>query len=220
MNTLFKLLLDFARLSEAQFGEKARVIVTALTTEPMLTLVPNPIPATFPSRTVLTDKLTSYEDAVQAAMDGSKTAIKARQDERAEFEQLLKDFAPHLETTAKAADNIDILMLSGYDLRRPVVRPLANGVPSAPVIFLRRGNVSGSIIARVKPLLDNVSSYEGEYAVSPNGEANYTGRIIATAGSRITFTDLELAKVHQFRVRGIGAKGPGDWSKPVSIIVT
>ena len=45
MNTLFKLMLTFLYWGEARFGQKAEFIVTSVTTEPMLTLVPDPFPA-------------------------------------------------------------------------------------------------------------------------------------------------------------------------------
>jgi len=214
---LYKLLLTFVHFPEAPFGAKAELIVTALTTEPMLTLVPEPIPLIYPQRPALVASLATYKASVVAAADGSKSALTQRREDRAALAQLLKDFAPHLEATARAAKNITILELSGYDLRRPVVHPTTNGVPVAPVVFPRRGKVSRSVITRVKPLLPNAGTYEGEYAV---GDGAYQGRITCNAGSRITFTDLELGKLHNFRVRGIGSKGPGDWSDPVGIIVT
>ena len=51
---MFKLLIAFARLSFADLLLKAQGIKVALTSEPALTLFPNPWPAVYPSRTALT----------------------------------------------------------------------------------------------------------------------------------------------------------------------
>lgn len=216
----FKVVFDFIGLGEPRFGDKVRFIVTCLTTAPMTELLPDPIPAPFPARTALQTALTNYEATADAAKD-SIAAKKIRKQNRAILEQLLKKFAPHVETTAEAANNYDILTKSGYTLRHPIVKPTSNGIPPAPLITAKRGKISGSVQVRVKPLLHGVGSYEGQFTV---GEAAADGSfqpgVISKNGSRITFTDLEVAKLHHLRVRGIGSKGPGDWSEPYSIIVT
>jgi len=217
---LFKVVFDFINLGFPKFGDKARFIVTCLTTEPMLTLVPNPFPPGIPTRPAMLTALSDYETAADAAKD-SKAAKKDRDKKRDILTGMLKDFAPHLETTAKAAGDITILSKSGYNLRRPTVQSLTNGTPPQPVITLKRGKVSGSVIARAKPLLPHVTTYEGQYAVGESSaEANFKPGTISVTGSRITYTGLEVAKLHQIRVRGIGTTGPGDWSSPASIIVT
>jgi hypothetical protein len=221
MNAVYKLVLNFLRWGEARFGTKAEQIITAMTTEPMLTLVPNPLPATVSTRAAALTALANYKASALVAADGSKTAIKDRDQKRLIVEDILRKWAPVLELAAAAANDITILEQSQYDLRQPAVNPSTNGVPPAPVIFVTRGKVSGSVLVRVKPVLPRVDTYEAQYAIGDSvAEANFTGRQIAKTGSRIEFVDLELAKTHRFRVRGIGSKGPGDWSDAVSIIVT
>jgi len=221
MDILFKLKLDFVNRSEAVFGTKAEFIVTSMTTEPMLTLVPNPLPAAVSTRVEAIAALADYKAAALVAADGSRTAIKDRDQKRAILEGILQDWAPHLELTAKKAGDITILEQSQYVPRQPSVKLTRNGVPDAPIITVKRGTVSGSVVARAKPLLPHVNTYEGEYAVGDSvADANFHPGVIAVAGSRIMFTGLEVAKLHQIRVRGIGSTGPGDWSDLASIIVT
>ncbi len=218
---LFKLLLNLLRWGEPRFGTKAELIVTSMTTEPMLTLVPDPLPATVATRVFALAALADYKTAAQAADDGGASAIKDRDQKRAIVEGVLTDWAPVVELAAKAANDLTILTQSGYDLRKPIVTPSSNGIPPAPIIALKRGQVSGSVVARAKPLLNSTGSYEGQYAVGdPMVEANFKPGVIAVTGSRVTFTGLAVATLHHIRVRGIGSKGAGDWSDHASIIVT
>lgn len=218
MKDPFKVRTDFSRYGETAFGAKAVAIVTAITTEPLLTLMPNPLPPLCPTRAALTAGLTAYQTAASVAADGSKAAILRRIDRRDELTAMLKDFAPHLEQAAKAAGDVSVLEESGYELRQPTAHGNSNGVPPAPLITLKRGKVSGTVVARVKPLLRHTDAYEAEYAVGES--TSFTGRVTSTTGSRITLVGLEVAKLHQVRVRGVGSRGPGDWSDPVGIVVT
>ena len=218
----FKLLLNFIYWGEARFSVKAEQIITAMTTAPMLTLVPDPLPATVAPRADAVQALADYKTAAKAAADGSKAAIKDRDAKRAILVAILTAWAAALELAAKKAGDLTILTMSGYDLRKPSIPGSgANGAPPAPVIVVKRAAVSGSVLVRVKPKLKGVDTYEGQYAVGdPTVEANFKGNLIPKTGTRILFTDLELAKLHQFRVRGYGKGGPGDWSDPVGMIVT
>src|SRR5439155_9883361 len=80
MDTLYKLLLDFLNWGEPRFGTKAETIVTAMTTEPMLTLVADPLPAAVPTRAAGQQALADYKAAAQLAEDGSKSAIADRKE--------------------------------------------------------------------------------------------------------------------------------------------
>jgi hypothetical protein len=216
----FKVIIDYSNLGNPRYLDKARFIVTCVTTEPLLTLVPDPFPVGIPSRVAMLAALANFQTSFDLAKD-SKAAKLDRENKRAILDQMLKDFAPHLVTAAKAANDITMLEKSGYDLARPVVQSLTNGIPAAPVITVKRGKVAGSVVARVKPLFRNIKSWEGQFAVGDStANDGFKPGVISVTGSRITFTELELAKRHQIRVRGIGSHGPGDWSIPAGIIVT
>jgi len=216
----FKVIIYFDKWGEPRFREKAKFIVTALITEPLRTLMPDPLPRGCPTRAAMVTALSIYEAAADAAQD-LHSAIKDRIQKRGILAQMLKDFAPHLEATAKAANDLTILLRCGYDLRRPNTRIPSNGIPPAPIITVKDGPVSGSAVIRVQPLLRGVGSYQAESAVgNPTVDDNFKPRVISLTGSRIMLSKLEIAKLHHFRVRGVGRGGPGDWSAPVSIIVT
>jgi len=192
------------------------LFVGRVTKEPLLTLLPDPLPRGCPTRAELRAGLTAYSAAMHKAMDGSRSAIKDRIMKRDRLARMLKDIAPYLERTARAANDLTILIRSGFDLQRPNTRTPSTGIPPAPIITIQDGPISGSVIIHVKPLLRGVGSYQAEDAV---GDSNFTGTITLLTGSRIMLTGLAIAQWHHFRVRGIGTQGPGDWSDPIRRIV-
>src|SRR5580765_7052839 len=109
MDILFKLKLDFVGWGESRFSTKAEFIVTSMTTEPMLTRVPDPFPAAVPARAAGTTALSDYKAAALLADDGSKAAIADRNQKRLILEGVLLDWAPYLELVAKNANDITIL---------------------------------------------------------------------------------------------------------------
>jgi hypothetical protein len=217
----FKVIITFNRVGEANFSTQAQRIVTCLTSEPMLTLVPESLPRYGYSRAELQQTLDDYLDAAYRAKD-SKSAIQERIEVRAALEQSLKTWGVRLELAAKAAKDITILVRSGYDLRRPSVKHKYNGIPAAPVITVKRGPVSGTVRIRVNPLLPEAFVYDAEYAVGPTRENAQFQKGVSTCltGSRIPLKGLAVAQWHHFRVRGWGTQGPGDWSNVISFVVT
>src|SRR5947207_2803182 len=67
---IFKLLVGFEPLSFDALLGKAQRIKVALTSEPALTLLPDPWPASYPSRAEITAGYTGYESGYDAAVDG------------------------------------------------------------------------------------------------------------------------------------------------------
>ena len=125
---LYGLNCGFSNFGDPRFRDKARFIVTCVTTEPMLTLVPEPTPALYPTRLDLTTALAAYEAAANAAKD-SLIAKKDRNNKRAVLERLLKDFAPVVVAAAKTANDITILSKSGYTVRHGNGKVVANNAP-------------------------------------------------------------------------------------------
>src|SRR5512135_31410 len=85
---IFKLLVDFLYWGEPRFALKAETIVTSMTTAPMTTLVPDPLPAAVPTRAAAQTALTDYKAAAVVAEDRSKVAIADRNQKRAIVEQI------------------------------------------------------------------------------------------------------------------------------------
>ncbi len=218
MYAVFKLLLSFLYWGEVRFKDKAKHIVTSMTTEPMLTLVPNPFPADVPTRASALTAMSEYEAAAQLAKDGSKSAINARNDKRAIVEGILEDWAPFLEFTAQKAGDINILQQSGYDLRQPnqpVPQPVA-----APEFKVYRNGFSGKIYGRC-PAVDGATGYEGQICIGTDtAEANWRKAFFSSGCKNLVFDGLTPGQVYTFRLRALGRDGWSAWSNIAQLMAT
>lgn len=210
MDTLFKLSLDFVNWGEPRFGTKADVIVTSMTTEPMLTLVPDPLPAPLPARADVQTALDDYKAAAVLADDGSKTAIADRNQKRVILEQALKDWAPYLELVAKNADDITILEQSGYDVRQPI-QPVPQPV-AAPELKVFRNGYSGEIHGRAKKVT-GAMGYEGQVCTGTDTqEPNWRTAFFTSGATKLKYDGLTPGQMYSFRLRALGRDGWGPWS--------
>jgi hypothetical protein len=213
---MFKLLIGFEKLGQAEFLARAQGIKVALTSEPALTLIPDPWPASYPSRTALTTAYTEFETAFDASHDGGRTALDTRDMKRVALTGKLKDAAPYFEAVAKTANDITILDATGYTRRQPSV-PSPQPLP-APELKLKRSTLSGVIFAKASPV-NGAGSYETQRCTGdPAVEANWTNSLITTAALRIELTGLTPGQLYYVRCRAIGGNGPGAWSDVASLM--
>jgi hypothetical protein len=215
---IFKLIITFAKLSFGEFLAKAQRIKVALTSEPALTLFPDPWPATYPSRAQLVAAYTAYETAYDAAGDGGKTARDARDQKRRDLEKVLRDVAPYFEVVAKAANDITVLDATGYDRRQPPV-PAPNPLP-APGLKLSRNGMSGLLVASADRIRGG-DSYEAQLCTGdPANEENWKHAVTSTRCRDIQLTGLTPGRLYYVRLRAVGGRGPGAWSDIAQMMAT
>ena len=210
MDTLFKLLLDFLNWGEPRFGTKAETIVTAMTTEPMLTLVADPLPAAVPTRVFGLAALADYKAAALLADGGDRAAIADRKEKRAVTEEILKDWAPVLELAAKTAGSIAILENSGYDLRQPP-QPRPQPLP-APELKVFRNGLSGEIDGRGTPITGGLC-YEGQFCLGTDTQTGtWQPAFFTSRPSKLKYGGLTPGQMYSFRLRALGRDGWSPWS--------
>jgi len=210
MDILYKLLLNFLRWGEAQFRTKAETIVTAMTTEPMLTLVPDPLPTTVMTRVAMQTALTNYKDAAQLAEGGDRAAIIARNEQRAILAGGLKDWALYLEFLAKTTQTIAILTQSGFDLRQPP-QPVPQPLP-APELKVARNGFSNEVHGQSKAL-DGALGYEGQVCTGTDTqEPNWRTSFFTSGVTKLNYVGLTPGQMYSFRLRALGRDGWGPWS--------
>lgn len=215
---LFKLMLDFVYWGEARFGTKADLIVNNMTTAPMTTLVPDPLPASVPTRAAATTALTEYKAAAQLAADGSKSAIADRNQKRVILEGILADWVPFLEFTAQSADDITILEKSGYDVRQPK-QPIPQPV-AAPDLKVFRNGFSGEIHGRCKAV-PGATGYEGQICIGTDTkEENWRKAFFSSGCTNLVFDGLTPGQMYTFRLRALGRDGWGPWSDIAQLMAT
>ena len=218
MTTPFKLIIRFEDLGQPRFLTKTDHIIHSLTSGPALELLPEPWPASCPSRVQLVSAHDAYAKAQMAADDGGHSARSARNEARDILTRLLKNAACYFEMTAKMANNIMILVATGYDLRRP-----GQATPDwldAPHISARRGPLSGVLIVRGQRLR-GARLYETQYCSGdPGVAANWQHGVTTTGCLHIELKGLTPGQIYFVRVCGIGRRGPGAWSNTVNLMAT
>jgi hypothetical protein len=210
-------MLNFFRYGEPRFTAKVDYIVESLTTEPMLTLVPDPWPAAIPTRMQIQTAATEYKAAKLKAENGLKADIDVRIAKRTVLEDYLRRVIPHLESVAVAANDLSILDSSGFDRRQPAVQPSPmNGTLPAPDFKVVRGTLSGTLIGSAKGVK---GVFEGQMTTAdPLVDANFKTAVISKRATHILFPNATPGVMHHTRLRGIGSNGPGAWSEVYSII--
>ena len=216
----FKLLLNFYRWGQPRYYDKVQHIVTSLTTEPLLTLVPAPWLPPYPSRATLKSAFQKYEAAMLLANTGLKWAITGRDNKRAVLQDLLVRVAVHLELAAKDANDLSLLERTGFDRQRPIVRHPITGTLPAPAFRVQQGPLSGTLRGDTKRLGPDIT-YEGQLATGDRTvNANYKTIVVSTRARGILFPGLTPGQLYHLRLRAHGRKGPSPWSQIISRYAT
>jgi hypothetical protein len=209
-----KLIVQFARLSEAQFQAKADVIIGSLTAHPRF---PEPWPAPAPTTATLSTALENYRRAVRDCGTRDILKIDQRNVAREGLTEMLKKLAQYLEFIAQG--DMGMLTTTGFDLRRENSRPSTDKLPAPEGLKLLHGENGGSIDVRIRRL-SGAGSYEVQVTQGdPMLDASWKHVLTSTASTGITLNDLPPKQTLWVRVRGVSSNGGGRWSEPVSIFV-
>jgi hypothetical protein len=209
-----KLIVNFDRMSEADFLTKSELINTSLTGNVNF---PLPWPAQVPAPAVLAPAFSGYQSAYNAAVGGDSAKITLRIAARDTLTTILKKIAPYLELIA--AGSVPMLQTSGYDLRQDITHTPAGALLAAPTgLTLARGTMTGVLVVSADALA-GAGSFEVQMTTGdPTVEANWAAAGTFMHCSNIQLTGLTPGKMYSVRLRGIGTNGPGAWSPAVSLM--
>jgi len=210
-----KLITTFERLSEADFLAKAGTIVTGLTANSHF---PEPWVAQVPTLEQLTIAYKTYEDCYHASLSHDNIKINLRHAARDALTTELKRLIPYLEIVAQG--DVNVLLTTGYDLRKDLAYGSNIGILSAPEDFrVVQGTLSGSLDVHIAKL-SGAGSYEVQIAqTDPANEVNWRHALSSINSSHILLGGLAIAQIYWVRVRGIGVAGSGAWTDPIMIVV-
>ena len=210
-----KLIVAFDRLSDADFITKSGTIVAALTGN---VNYPEPWLPQIASLVELTNALADYEVAYHGALSKDILKVSHRESSRLALTDILKKMAPYLEVVAQG--NIDVLVTTGYDLRRDTTHASSFDPLPAPADFkVLLGDFSGSLDIKISRLL-GAASYDVQITqLDPTVEANWAHTATSKTSSHIQLTGLTPGQSYWLRMRGIGTNGVGLWTEPLNIMV-
>jgi hypothetical protein len=197
----------FGKLTHSQLVLKAQLIASSLSQGLGLRYFPAPVPTVAD----LESAIDAFTQALGMENSSAVTALRAKC--RQDLIDVLKKLAANLSLTADG--DLTKLAATGFDVRKRPTRSYE--LPAKPVDFeVRHTGISGEARGTCKPV-SNAVSYEVEFALSPDGPWIRGG--VFTSSQKLMFSGLERGRDYFFRVRVIGATGPGPWSDISSIMV-
>ena len=166
-------------------------------------------------------RLAAGIERLQKADDDAQTRdmqkVAYRDKVRDELSAILKRVAMHVELAANGDGSM--LQDSGFEVSTEKQGRPRNGNPlPAPVLTLKHGPVSGTLIAHAKPV-PGAASYEFHITdADPTVHGNFTPFGTFAHGTNVSIPGRTPGQTYSVIARCIGTAGPGAWSAPFSII--
>lgn len=210
---------NFRNLSNTDIIVKVGAIADALTNHPGF---PLPWPDVVPDPDRLKELVAGFKNAVNAAANGDRQKISERALSRAELVQSTTLTAQYLVMKSIKERDLGRLFNTGFDLKKRTYNRSAssNAILSSPANFsVKHGPLSGTLIAK-SSRVPGAATYELHMCQGdPTVEESWTTLGHFVHCSRMEVKDLEPGKRFNFRVRCLGANGPGPWSSIFSLMV-
>jgi hypothetical protein len=175
-------------------------------------LTGNPsFPTIVPSLVTLTAAIADLQTAETATLTRLKGAVITRNEKKTALVQLLQQLKGQIQTTADAnvENGASIIASTGVAVKKTVVR--------APRGF---GAKPGAVTGTAKLLTASAghrASYEWEYSTD-GGKTWVTTPV--TLQAKTTVLGLTAGTTVQFRNRPVTKAGEGNWTQPVTLVVS
>lgn len=187
-----KLTLNFSRLTDAAFENKAKHILASMTANPNFT---DPIPTLAELQTAITN----YSNAMVAAAELGKNNVATKNKYRTELELLLYQLGMYVMFIANG--DVTILISSGYTLSK---EPEPQHLDNPGMVVLENGITSGQLVSTVSRPRGSRGFVHEICDEQPTPATVWT----STPGSRSSFVFNRLVPGKQYWVR-VAATGSG-----------
>jgi hypothetical protein len=198
--------LDFAGYSDSDLDEFAGNVLTSLTGNASFPTPPVALPD-------LQTTITTFHDAVIAAMPGGIQLTAAKNVAREALVDALRMEASYVQTLA--SKSLDVLLTSGFyaNSTNRAQAPL-----DAPAIVELSNLATTKLLVRLTPVT-NAKSYNVQ--TSADGGATWADAGIFTQARRIELGNMVPGKTYSVRARAIGgSNGSSPWGNPQSLMAT
>jgi hypothetical protein len=216
-----KLVVAFARLSEADFQLRVSTIFAALTDHPK---IPDPWPAPVPSLAQMQQEDADYREAHLAVQRRDLGQLHRRDDMRARLTTSLQRVAAYIELLANG--DLELLQSSGFALRRDPGRPLGTGgaggsyLPAPQDFRVGLGPRAGSLQVDATPQRGAIAYEIHVTRGDPTVDEGWTLALIVHSVRHVVVDKLPAGPtwVRLRAVRPGGTSGP--WTSPISVVVS
>jgi hypothetical protein len=194
-----KIKLDHTRLDTPAYIVRMREISTALAAAPTFA----PLAAKLPPFNALVDTLETKSTEYEAAVQAAKTVLTERDTARVAVEDAARALA-----SASEGETSDEAALQGGGWHLRGVATVVGPMPAPQNVTASGGDMDGEVDLSWEPV-DGRDTYLGEHGTSATGPWTqfYVGK-----KSSATATGLTSGTAYWFRLRAVGAAGPGPWS--------
>ncbi|HVT86871.1 MAG TPA: fibronectin type III domain-containing protein [Chitinophagaceae bacterium] len=197
-----KVLIDFSKFSDSELDQQAQAIVTAMTGNANFT---TPVPAL----TVVSDVISSYQEAMSNAAKGDHTAVSIKDEQRSELESVLRALGLYVEL--QSGGETAVMLSSGFKISKT---PSPVGPLPKPTGFKITPQGKGEVKMELDKT-DGASAYQFEFRQAT--ETQWSLRM--STKTRVLQTELESGKEYIFRVVPIGASNIREYSDEISSFV-
>jgi hypothetical protein len=206
MKKSIRIALSFATLPNDQFNSFAILVIVCLKINPLFPNLPVAI-------ATLTALQTAFQDALNAAAQGGKLEMAARNEARIPLAIALRQIAGYIQSLAPTLTLSQVLS-SGYDVmsnnnaQSPLAQPLLTGLDNS---------ISMQLGVSLQPVA-NARAYQVQYCIG-TGPWLEGGIFPSTKG--IIIYNLTPGTTYSVRVRAIGGSTQySDWSAPMPMMAT
>ncbi|ACH39022.1 MAG: hypothetical protein ACD_55C00160G0004 [uncultured bacterium] len=204
---------SISNLSDAQ--------VVPLTTQLMTVLTKNPslygrVMGVYPT---LEELKYLHENHIATLNDPSSGEPEKVMEHQAKRQLLNRKFGA-FHSAVKLAATDDPSLLATFGLSQPKAKKSASPatVSRSEKLKAVHGDISGEIFLKGVPI-KYARSYDIDYCEGdPSLEESWKHHSVVAHASKMKVTGLTPGRVYWFRVRGIGANGPGPWSPYASLM--
>ena len=201
-------LTGFSTLNDANLVVQADAVIAGMTNN---AAYPNPpiAIATFSTG------VTTYSNAIAAALDGGKNAKAVREKQKKLVVADLRQLAMYVESNCN--DDMPTFTSSGFVAKS---KPSPSAPVTAPVIkSVDYGTNSGQILVSIKSV-SGAKSYNLRYASIGQGGTPGTWTIvnIGSIKKAITVGSLTPGTTYAFQAQALGAASLSDWSDSTTIM--
>lgn len=208
MATKSKTRIGFSKMKDDELMVAASTVIGAMTDNPNF---PNPVPALAEVQLLL-DDFSSKLAAARKRGSPEDTAVK--DESRLPLIEALQHLSNYVNAVARG--KLSIVLSSGLPIW---AKGSESMVPYAVEnVKASDGRQSGQVRLDFAPQ-KGARVYEYCYRKVQLPEAPWSDRFTTTSSRQNIIAPLEPGQYYEFKVRAVNAKGVGDWSQTVSIMV-